>query len=144
MSLLIKSYAFPSKHYTHQSLFYSKKVIIQTMHPSFEAHIYPEVTYVICRLPLITLNRYSEVASLGDLMRLSVRSVMLAHATLVFNDEKSKPRPPVNIWELSPLQTHFANLFIFVGSKGLTRKENSNVAKPTSTSALKISCLKAA
>ena len=45
-----------------------------SLHTTLRANPYPEVTDLICRLPLPTLIYTPKAANLGDLMRLSVRS----------------------------------------------------------------------
>ena len=42
-------------------------------HPTLRANPFPEVTDLICRIPLSTLFYRPEAANLGDLMRLWVR-----------------------------------------------------------------------
>src|ERR1019366_1638407 len=43
------------------------------INPTFRANSFPEVTNLICRLPLPTLFYRLEAAHLGDLLRISVR-----------------------------------------------------------------------
>ena len=43
--------------------------------PALGANAFPEVTRLVCRLPLPTLFYRLEASSLGDRMRISVRSV---------------------------------------------------------------------
>ena len=45
------------------------------LRPVLRANPFPEVTDLICRIPLSTLFYRPEAANLGDLMRLWVRSV---------------------------------------------------------------------
>jgi hypothetical protein len=45
----------------------------QAPHPTLRANPFPEVTDLICRIPLFTLFYRPEAANLGDLMRLWVR-----------------------------------------------------------------------
>jgi hypothetical protein len=44
-----------------------------SIHPILRANPFPEVTDLICRIPLSTLFYRPEAANLGDLMRLWVR-----------------------------------------------------------------------
>ena len=56
----------PHKTPIHSYVFGSK-------HPILRANPFPEVTDLICRIPLSTLFYRPEAANLGDLMRLWVR-----------------------------------------------------------------------
>jgi hypothetical protein len=47
--------------------------ILGSKHPILRANPFPEVTDLICRIPLSTLFYRPEAANLGDLMRLWVR-----------------------------------------------------------------------
>ena len=47
--------------------------ILSALHSTLRANPFPEVTDLICRIPLSTLSYRPEAANLGDLMRLWVR-----------------------------------------------------------------------
>ena len=47
--------------------------LLGSTHPILRANPFPEVTDLICRIPLSTLFYRPEAANLGDLMRLWVR-----------------------------------------------------------------------
>ena len=65
----------PSQTYMQQTVNY-----LQSNYLALRANPFPEVTDLICRLPLPTLFYYLEAIHLGDLMRLLVRIQLNKHS----------------------------------------------------------------
>jgi hypothetical protein len=61
-------------------------------HPALRANPFPEVTDLICRLPLPTFFYRLEAAHLGDLMRLSVRPGVLIPSLLLLRERLGPTR----------------------------------------------------
>jgi hypothetical protein len=59
---------------------------IGDLYPILRANPFPEVTDLICRIPLSTLFYRPEAANLGDLMRLWVRPGVIEYLTRIFKD----------------------------------------------------------
>ena len=57
---------------------------VRHYNPILRANPFPEVTDLICRIPLSTLFYRPEAANLGDLMRLWVRPGVLENLTQIF------------------------------------------------------------
>jgi len=72
------------------------------MGPAFRAIPFPEVTELICRLPLLTLIYSPEAFNLGDLMRLSVRFGSIIFTSVGFSRTDPRiPDVPIN-WNALP------------------------------------------
>jgi len=62
-------------------------------YPTLRANPFPEVTDLLCRLPLSTLLYRPEAAHLGDLMRLWVRpGVRIKHVHGIFKGRRERTR----------------------------------------------------
>ena len=73
-------------HREASSSFCSARTLEQgPLYPTLRANPFPEVTDLICRLPLSTLFYRPEAANLGDLMRLWVRPGVRISLSLGFS-----------------------------------------------------------
>lgn len=95
------AYSFESEDSTLQYLHSNEKILsVILLHPNqaraisiFRANPYPEVTDLICRLPLPTLIYRLETLHLGDQLRISVRSVEnLRNPSIDFQGPKGEYR----------------------------------------------------
>jgi len=67
---------------------------------TLRANPFPEVTDLFCRLPLSTLFYQLEAVHLGDLLRLSVRPVVMNCAAAFSRTVKSFPDSTINFAKL--------------------------------------------
>jgi len=74
----------------HQARSHLRRLLLSStfnfgdLNPILRANPFPEVTDLICRIPLSTLFYRPEAANLGDLMRLWVRPGVIEYLTRIF------------------------------------------------------------
>ena len=76
----------PIRTLSCDKLLHSSAFIAKYYNPILRANPFPEVTDLICRIPLSTLFYRPEAANLGDLMRLWVRPGVFGLLTQIFKD----------------------------------------------------------
>ena len=101
---------------------------IDSMHPTLRANPFPEVTDLICRLPLPTFFYRLEAIHLGDLMRLWVRPKVRIKISLGFS-RANESAPDIPKTECFTSHLPYLQLNWFQGQvcySLLKRKENSS------------------
>ena len=74
----------PIQIHLGRQLVHSSPLSDSHYNPILRANPFPEVTDLICRIPLSTLFYRPEAANLGDLMRLWVRPGVFGYLTQIF------------------------------------------------------------